>query len=153
MHLTHLVWEWLNLITWLFSKLRQYIFESICFDALRLLSTLGDSVLGNIEESPITPREFGWPMTWHLNTFWSTVLVPLPWIGYETQFIDTLAWLNWLKHYLLHWTWGLPENPNISIYCTHFTLFTCLLSLLVCCLGIPQFLLQNRTLHHTSHLV
>ena len=27
------------------------------FDALHLLSTLGDSVLGNIEESPMTPRE------------------------------------------------------------------------------------------------
>ena len=50
------------------------LFESL--DVLRLLSNLGDSVLGNLEESPMIPRELEWPITWHSNTLGNTVLEP-----------------------------------------------------------------------------
>jgi len=126
------------------------LFESICFDALRLLSTLGDSVLGNIEESPMTPREFGWPITWHSNTFWSTVLLPLSWLGYGTWFLHPrhkcISGISFIIVGL-----RIPRILNHSIIPIPFMfllfMFCALVSFLYkCCLFTFQ-LLNNVALH------
>ena len=71
--------------------------------------------------------------------------------------MDLFVWLSWLKHCLLHWIWGLPENPNTYLIAHTFifiaciTFFVCIYLLLAFTFHLFSLYIPNTTT--TLHLL